>query len=141
MQFYCESMRELESTGASIQDFAHNDPVGLLWHLGVLCVPSDTEVHLSNDLHLLHEHAQQMYSIQILEEDAALEEPVLAAIALLEWIGDMQHARPGAQADGLCHELDAMLNLVIQRKARPVSPTTSGCSGHSPVFEVPLVQG
>lgn len=124
-----ERICQLQDTGTALDEFAKNDPVGLLWHLGVLCIPHSTlaeqkSAHLAD----LHEAAQQAYSEQILEEHHTLDEPERAAIALLSWI--RQRNLDGLWEDGpQTHKLASVLNSAMAEKPRSASPSVSGSCG------------
>jgi hypothetical protein len=72
--FLTDCMKKLHSHGTPLNIFADNDPIGLLWHLGILLYPSHLsldEVHESA-LKIAYEFSQKLFSVAILEEEETI---------------------------------------------------------------------
>lgn len=77
---------QLRQTCEAVEDIAAEDPVGMLALFGILCLPINQEVDKEvDDIHLLTHQAQQYFSMAILEEPDALDEPIVAASAYIRW--------------------------------------------------------
>lgn len=131
LQYLDERVRELKDTGVALDELVTNDPVGLLGHLGVVCVYGKIQLDdPSINAAALQEDAQQVYSVQILEEDCAVEQPEWAAEALLSWVqANLSKSSCGDVHPS--HDLDSFLCSTIARQMSATSSAVSLTSGSS----------
>jgi hypothetical protein len=129
IRYLSDRLAELEATGSSAEHLALHDPIGLLWHCGVLCVSYDIHPDSGTDLVAVYEHSQHRFSVGILEEDYSIDEPQRAAMALLEWTQVHIERGDGVPHGSITFNLDALLAHAMECMTGPPSPTPSSCSG------------